>query len=172
LHQFLILYEYYEEYRYVSHYFICEVTGNGEMHLTDAEARRGVGPQWIPLQEAANIFSRHQSYADTSEEKRGSYLREYTALQEYMKTHNQKDPLINRFVEMSKETLADRLMGFYLHGSMAMGCYQPKKSDLDFLVVANAALSDTEKRRFMDRLLELDHAYPGKGIEMSMNWLS
>jgi len=43
LHQFLILYEYYEEYRYVSHYFICEVTGNGEMHLTDAEALRGLG---------------------------------------------------------------------------------------------------------------------------------
>lgn len=85
LHQFLTLYEYYEEYRYISHYFICEITGTGQMHLTDAEASRGVEPQWIELQKAVSIFSRHQSFADTSEEKRGSYLREYTALQEYLK---------------------------------------------------------------------------------------
>ena len=65
LHQFLTLYEYYEEYRYISHYFTCEVTGNGEMHLTDAEVQRGVEPQWIPLQDAVDIFSRHQSHAET-----------------------------------------------------------------------------------------------------------
>lgn len=84
LQHFLTMYEYYEEYRYISHYFICEVTGKGQMRLTDAEIRRGVEPQWIPLQEAVDIFSRHQSYADVSEEKRGAYLREYTALQEYL----------------------------------------------------------------------------------------
>ena len=84
LQQFLTMNEYYEEYRYISNYFICEVTGKGHMRLTDAEIRRGVEPQWIPLQEAVDIFSRHQSYADVSEEKRGAYLREYTALQEYL----------------------------------------------------------------------------------------
>ena len=84
LRQFFTLNEYYEEYRYVSYYFICEVTGTGEMRLTEAEKRRGLEPQWIPLEEAVGIFSRHQEYADTSEEKRGSYLREYTALQEYL----------------------------------------------------------------------------------------
>ena len=84
LQQFLTMYEYYEKYRYISNYFICEVTGKGHMRLTDAEIRRGVEPQWIPLQEAVDIFSRHQSYADVSEEKRGAYLREYTALQEYL----------------------------------------------------------------------------------------
>lgn len=84
LQHFLTMHEYYEEYRYISHYFICEVTGQGRMRLTDAEIRRGVEPQWIPLQEAVDIFSRHQSYADVSEEKRGAYLREYTALQEYL----------------------------------------------------------------------------------------
>ncbi len=84
LRQFLTLYEYYEEYRYISRYFVCEVTGRGQMRLTDAEKRRGVEPQWLPLREAVSIFSRHQSYAAVSEEKRGSYLREYTALREYM----------------------------------------------------------------------------------------
>ena len=83
--QFLTLHEYYEEYRYTSWYFICEATGSGQMRLTDAEKRRGLEPQWLPLEEAVRIFSEHQSYADVSEEKRGSYLREYTALQEYLK---------------------------------------------------------------------------------------
>ena len=84
LHQFLTLYEYYEEYRYISYYFVCESIGHGQMHLTEGEARRGLEPQWIFLRDAVDIFSRHQSYAKESEEKRGSYLREYTALQEYL----------------------------------------------------------------------------------------
>ncbi len=78
------------------------------------------------------------------------------------------DLLIRRFTEMSKEVLKDCLTGIYLHGSAVMGCYQPKKSDLDFLIVVNTVLSNAEKRRFMDGLLELDHACPAKGIEMSI----
>ena len=84
LQQFLTMYEYYEEYRYISHYFVCEVTENGQMRLTEQEIARGLEPRWIPVQEAIDIYSRHQSYADVSEEKRGAYLREYTALQEYL----------------------------------------------------------------------------------------
>jgi len=84
LRQFLTMNEYYEEYRYIGYYFICEVTGTGQMHLTDQERNRGAGPEWIPLQDAVDLFSRHQSYADVSEEKRGAYLREFTALQEYL----------------------------------------------------------------------------------------
>ena len=84
--EFLVLNEYYEEYRYISHYFVCEATGSGKMNLTEAEVKRGLEPRWIPLQEAVELFSHHQDYADTSEEKRGAYLREYMALTEYMKT--------------------------------------------------------------------------------------
>ena len=76
--------------------------------------------------------------------------------------------LIGWFVEMAKEILKDRLTGVYLHGSAVMGCYQLKKSDLDFLVVVSTALTDAEKCRFMDRLVKLDHECPGKGIEMSI----
>ena len=85
LHRFLTLYEYYEEYRYISYYFVCESIGRGQMRLTEAETRRGLEPLWLPLREAVDIFSRHSSYAAESEEKRGSYLREYTALQEYLR---------------------------------------------------------------------------------------
>ena len=75
---------------------------------------------------------------------------------------------VSRFTEITKEALDGHLEGIYLHGSAVMGCYQPKKSDLDFLVVVNSTLSDAEKRRFMDSLLDLDHECPGKGIEMSI----
>lgn len=84
LKHFLVMQEYYEEYRYTGYYFVCEVTGNGQMKLTDAEKRRGVQPEWIPLQDAIELFSKHESYASVSEEQRGAYQREYLALREYM----------------------------------------------------------------------------------------
>ncbi len=82
IRRFLFMSEYYEEYRYSGYYFVCEVTGKGRMNLTDAEKRRGVQPEWIPLQDAIDLFSKHESYAEASEEKRGSDQREYLALRE------------------------------------------------------------------------------------------
>ena len=82
---FLTLYEYYEEYRYISYYFVCESIGRGQMRLTEAEKLCGLEPEWVTLQKAVETFSRYQDYAAESEEKRGSYLREYTALQEYLR---------------------------------------------------------------------------------------
>lgn len=38
--------------------------------------------KWLNINEALSIFSKHQDYAATDEEKRGIYLREYTALNE------------------------------------------------------------------------------------------
>ncbi len=82
---FLILNEYYEDVRYISHYFICSILEKGSMRLTEAERVRGLTPVWMRLDEAAKLFSRHQEYAAVSEEKRGIYLREYLALTEYQK---------------------------------------------------------------------------------------
>ena len=84
LRQFLTLCEYYEEYRYISHYFVCEIAGSGRMRLTEAEKARGLEPRWLPLEEAVAIFSRHQDYAAVSEEQRGTYQREFTALGAYL----------------------------------------------------------------------------------------
>ena len=79
-----------------------------------------------------------------------------------------KDEVIEKFVTRSVEILKEKLTGVYLHGSAAMGCYQPKKSDLDFMVVVNENLTDAEKREYMDMVLELDAEGPAKGIEMSV----
>ena len=76
--------------------------------------------------------------------------------------------IIERFVSRSSEILKEKLAGIYLHGSAAMGCYQPRKSDLDFLVVVREALTEPEKRKYMDMVVELDEDGPAKGIEMSV----
>ena len=79
-----------------------------------------------------------------------------------------RDEIIEKYVHRSAEILKDKLTGIYLHGSAAMGCYQPKKSDLDFLVVVDEKLTAAEKREYMDMVLELDAEGPAKGIEMSI----
>ena len=73
--------EYYEDWKYVTHYFICEAVGEAEIHLTKEEASRGLVPEWIDIEFIRDLWSRHDEF--TREETRGSYLREYTALCEY-----------------------------------------------------------------------------------------
>lgn len=72
--------EYYEDWKWVNRYFFAEVVGNTEMNLTEREKEMGMEPRWLPLDEIVDIFSKHASYADTDEMRRGMYLREYTAL--------------------------------------------------------------------------------------------
>lgn len=62
--------------------------------------------------------------------------------------------------------LGENLVGIYLHGSLAMGCFSDQ-SDIDFLVVVNDPLDFRTKRSLADELLEL-RGLPGKGIEMSV----
>ena len=81
---FVTINEYYEEWLFISHYFTCEIIGETQRLLTEREVEVGLEPRWIPLQEAVTIFSKHQDYA-YEEMKRGSYLREYTALLAYLK---------------------------------------------------------------------------------------
>lgn len=83
LYHFATINEYYEEWLFISHYFICEITGETQRLLTQREEEVGLEPRWIELQEAVAIFSKHQEYAH-DEMKRGAYLREYKALLAYL----------------------------------------------------------------------------------------
>ncbi len=76
------------------------------------------------------------------------------------------DKLLNEFVEKSKEILGDNLVGIYLHGSSVMGCFNPKKSDLDLIIVVNWKMDDSSKRAVMDMVTMLNESGPAKGIEM------
>lgn len=72
------------------------------------------------------------------------------------------------FAHMCQEILGDNLVGVYLHGSAAMGCFNPQKSDLDLLVVVENSVSDEVKIVFMEQLVKLNNKAPEKGIEMSI----
>ena len=77
------------------------------------------------------------------------------------------------FAERSREILGGNLAGVYLHGSAAMGCWNPEKRDLDLIVVVQDSPDDVCKRAFMDMVADLDARMPGReaghsGIEMSV----
>ena len=77
------------------------------------------------------------------------------------------------FAERSAEILGENLVGVYLHGSAAMGCYNPLKSDLDLIVVVKESPDETSKRAFMEMVLKLNARLSPKndghsGIEMSI----
>ena len=76
--------------------------------------------------------------------------------------------LLDIFVTRSKHILKDNLTGIYLHGSAVMGCFNPQKSDLDFIVVVNEPLLVSVKKEYMDMIVELNSCGPAKGIEMSI----
>jgi streptomycin 3"-adenylyltransferase len=57
------------------------------------------------------------------------------------------------FVAATLEILDEQLIGVYLHGSLAMGCFNPARSDIDLLVVTREALTPQTKRAIATMLL-------------------
>ena len=52
-----------------------------------------------------------------------------------------------------QNTLEGNLVGLYLHGSLAFGCFNPERSDIDLLAVTARAMTLEEKRRVVQLLL-------------------
>lgn len=76
--------------------------------------------------------------------------------------------LTGEFVRANRDILGGNLVGVYLHGSAAMGCFNSRTSDLDFIVVIRDALPDNTKRAYMDMVVRLNQQAPAKGIELSI----
>src|SRR5262249_40982504 len=53
---------------------------------------------------------------------------------------------VERLCAAVMDTLAEKLVGSYLHGSLAMGCFQPERSDIDLLVVVAEPMAVETKR--------------------------
>lgn len=75
--------EYYFHKLFVNNYFICEIIGKGEQHLTENEIAHGVTPEWVELDKAIGIFGNYENITD--EELAAQYKREFTVLTEYKK---------------------------------------------------------------------------------------
>ena len=53
-----------------------------------------------------------------------------------------------------RATVGPNLLGLYLHGSLAMGCFNPARSDLDLLVLTGDTMLAGAKRAVVALLLE------------------
>lgn len=76
--------------------------------------------------------------------------------------------LLDEFAVQSQAILGGDLVGVYLHGSAAMGCFHRQRSDLDLLVVVKQAPTRAQKRRFMEMAAALNRRGPAKGLEFSI----
>ena len=84
--EFVKVYEYYQDWRFINHYFICEVIGETQNNLTEAEIENGLEPRWIDFDKVVKIFGTYNEYVGKEEGKRGAYLRETNAIAQYYKT--------------------------------------------------------------------------------------
>jgi predicted nucleotidyltransferase len=75
---------------------------------------------------------------------------------------------LDTFVHAFQGYFGAKLTGVYLHGSLAMGCFNPVSSDIDLLVVVAEKLTLAEKRAIRQVLTGLGEQSPAKGIEMSI----
>ncbi|HET9999488.1 MAG TPA: aminoglycoside adenylyltransferase domain-containing protein [Ktedonobacteraceae bacterium] len=60
---------------------------------------------------------------------------------------------INNLVATFQQMLSSNLVGIYLHGSLAIGCFNPQRSDIDLLVVTRNGMAVETKRDVVQYLL-------------------
>ena len=53
--------------------------------------------------------------------------------------------ILDKIVNTSKKIFGEELTGIYLHGSLAMGCFHPDKSDIDLILVIKDSVSDGQR---------------------------
>lgn len=63
--------------------------------------------------------------------------------------------------------LGDAMVGLYLHGSLAMGCFNPLTSDVDLLVVVGRELNAAEREQVGEHLVDADRRYANP-VELSV----
>lgn len=76
--------------------------------------------------------------------------------------------MLDKIVDESKQIFGAELTGIYLHGSLAMGCFNPEKSDIDLIIVIKNSITGEQKLKFMNEVVELNKVAPSKGIELSI----
>lgn len=60
---------------------------------------------------------------------------------------------VHQFREHAQAIIGMPFIGLYLHGSLAMGCFNPTRSDIDLLVVTAESMNVSTKRKIAEMLL-------------------
>jgi len=74
---------------------------------------------------------------------------------------------IENIANVFAKEIEDNLVGVYLHGSLAMGCFNPKTSDVDLLVICRRKIPNDTKKRIIKKLLTLTQKHRNQ-LEMSI----
>jgi predicted nucleotidyltransferase len=74
---------------------------------------------------------------------------------------------LNQIVKTFVEELIENLVGVYLHGSLAMGCFNPEKSDVDLLVIVKKELPIITQKTIIKKLLRITQGQQNP-LEMSI----
>lgn len=80
------------------------------------------------------------------------------------------DPIrsqVKRFVRDTRTILGENLTGIYLHGSLALGCFNPERSDIDLLVVTRQPMAPETKRLMSGLML----AQSGAPSPLEASWV-
>ena len=78
-------------------------------------------------------------------------------------------PVLAQHVDALLRVLGEKLIGVYVHGSAAMGGFNVKKSDLDYLALVDEPLAAVDRTRIAQLLEELFGTSGfAKGVEMSI----
>lgn len=76
--------------------------------------------------------------------------------------------LLKAMAMACRDSLGSHLVGVYLHGSLAFGCFRWERSDVDFIVVVQDDPPPAAKQALLTALLYLEEQGPPKGLEMSV----
>ena len=76
--------------------------------------------------------------------------------------------LLKTISERYQDILEHNLIGIYIHGSIAFGCFDWDRSDIDFIVVVENTVPRSIKIELLSVLEELCEQAPEKGFEMSV----
>lgn len=73
---------------------------------------------------------------------------------------------LNDITKVFVDEIKDDLVGVYLHGSLAMGCFNPETSDVDILVICKSKMTNESKKIIIKKLLKLTQ---GKRNQLEMS---
>ena len=74
--------------------------------------------------------------------------------------------ILDKLTDAYCDILRKNFVGLYVHGSIALGCFNPIKSDIDYICVVHEEPDDESKLRIMQENLLLEPFAPKKGLEM------
>jgi aminoglycoside adenylyltransferase-like protein len=75
---------------------------------------------------------------------------------------------LDRVVSTLREHLGAELVGVYLHGSLAMGAFDPGRSDVDIVAACTGALSPSRRMRLGEALAAIPRPATGGDLELSV----